>query len=59
MHGILEMFTIHHTLVCRVRTVMENMEKSWNFKMVISRLGNVMEKKNLNHKSLGKVMEMC
>jgi len=26
------------------RTVMENLEKSWNFNMVISRPGNVMEK---------------
>jgi len=38
----------------RVRTVMENLEKSWNFKMVISSPG-----KNLNHKSFGKVMEIC
>jgi len=38
----------------RVRTVMKNLEKSWNFKMVISRPG-----KNLNHKRFGKVMEMC
>jgi len=30
--------------VCRVRTVMENLEKSWNFKMVIPRPGTVMEK---------------
>jgi len=29
---------------CRVCTVMENLEKSWNFKMVISRSGKVMEK---------------
>jgi len=28
----------------RVRTVMENLEKSWNFKIVISRPGEVMEK---------------
>jgi len=42
----------------RVRTVMENLEKSWNFKMVVSRPGKVMEK-NVNHKSFGKVMEMC
>jgi len=28
----------------RVRTVRENLEKSWNFKMVISRPGKVMEK---------------
>jgi len=28
----------------RVRTVMENLEKSWNFKMVISRPGKVLEK---------------
>jgi len=31
-------------LVYRVRTVMENLEKSWDFKMVISRPGKVMEK---------------
>jgi len=31
------------------------LEKSWNFKMVISRPG----KKNLNHRSFGKVMEIC
>jgi len=37
---------------------MENLEKSWNFKMVISRPGKVMEK-YLNHKRFGKVMEMC
>jgi len=37
---------------------MENLEKSWHFKMVISRPGKVMEK-NLNHKSFGKVMEIC
>jgi len=37
---------------------MENLEKSWNFKMVISRPGKVTEK-NLNHKSFGKVLEMC
>jgi len=37
---------------------MENLEKSWNFKMVISRPGKVMEK-ILNHKSFGKVMEIC
>jgi len=41
----------------RVRTVMENLEKSWNFKMVISRPGKVMEK-NLNHKSFEKVLDM-
>jgi len=28
----------------RVRTVMENLGKSWKFKMVISRPGKVMEK---------------
>jgi len=28
----------------RVRTVMENLEKSWHFKMVISRPGKVLEK---------------
>jgi len=26
------------------RTVMENLEKSWNFKMVVSRPGEVMKK---------------
>jgi len=41
----------------RVRTVMENLEKSWNFKMVISKPRKVMEK-NLNHKSFGKVMKI-
>jgi len=30
--------------ISRVRTLMENLEKSWNFKMVISRPGKVMEK---------------
>jgi len=33
---------------------MENLEKSWNFKMVISRPGEVMEKTYII-----KVMEMC
>jgi len=33
------MFHIGH----RVCMVMENLEKSWNFKMVISRRGKVME----------------
>jgi len=28
-----------------VRSCMENLEKAWNFKMVISRPGKVMEKK--------------
>jgi len=42
----------------RGRTVMEDLETSWNFKMVIFRPGKVMEKKNLNHKSFGKVMEI-
>jgi len=28
----------------RVRTLMENLEKSWNFKMVISRPGKVLKK---------------
>jgi len=32
---------------CRIRTVMENLEKSWNFKMVISRPGKVMEKTSI------------
>jgi len=39
-----------------VRTVMENLEKSWNFKIVISRPEKVMEK-NINHNSFGKVTE--
>jgi len=30
--------------IYRVRTVMENLEKSWNFQMVISRPGKVLEK---------------
>jgi len=42
----------------RVPTVMENLEKSWNFKMVIFRPGKVMGK-NVNHKSFGKVLEIC
>jgi len=33
---------------------MENLEKSWNFKMIIFRPG-----KNLNHKGFGKVMDIC
>jgi len=37
---------------------MENLEKSWNFKMVISRPEKVLER-NLNHKSFEKVMEIC
>jgi len=36
---------------------MENLEKSWNLKMVISRPGKVLEKK-CNPKSFGKVMKM-
>jgi len=43
--------------IYRVRTVMENLGKSWNFKMVISRPGEVMKK--TNHKSFGNVMEIC
>jgi len=35
---------------------MENLEKSWNFKMVISRPGKVMEK--TYHKSFGKVRDV-
>jgi len=42
------MFNIHvsfaPTTSYRVCTVMENLEKSWNLKMVISRPGKVMEK---------------
>jgi len=53
----LTILTAHIRLITRVRTVMENLENSWNFKMVISRPGKVMEK-NLNHKSFGKIMEM-
>jgi len=37
---------------------MENLEKSWNFKMVISRPGKVMEQ-ILIIKVFGKVMEIC
>jgi len=37
---------------------MENLEQSWNFKMVISSPSKS-HGKNLNHKSFGKVMEMC
>jgi len=37
---------------------MENLEKSWNFKMVISRSGKVM-KKMCYSKSFGKVMYIC
>jgi len=32
-------------VLSRVGTVMENLEKSWNFKMIISRIGKVLEKK--------------
>jgi len=35
---------------------MENLEKSWNFKMFFSRPEKVLEKKNLQ--SFGKVLEM-
>ncbi len=41
----------------RVRTVMENLEKSWNFKTTISRPGKVLEKL-INPESFGKVMEI-
>ncbi|TNN23151.1 Serine/threonine-protein kinase PINK1, mitochondrial [Liparis tanakae] len=41
--SIFTMFYNFH-YITRVRTVMENLEKSWNFKMVISRPGKVMEK---------------
>jgi len=37
---------------------MENLEKSWNYKIVISRPVRVLEKKG-NPKSFAKVMEMC
>jgi len=33
----------HRGDIYRVRTVMENLEKSWNFKMVISRPGKVIK----------------
>jgi len=33
-----------HIYPYRVRTVMENLENTWNFKMVVSRPGEVMEK---------------
>ncbi len=32
------------TTIYRVRTVMKNLEKSWNFKTTISRSGKVLEK---------------
>jgi len=35
---------LDNNMFYRVRTAMENLEKSWNFKMVISRPGKVMEK---------------
>jgi hypothetical protein len=40
------MGVLHYTVraLYRVRTVMKNLEKSWNFKMVISRPGKVLEK---------------
>jgi len=37
---------------------MENLEKSWNFKMVISRPGKFLGK-NKNPQSFGKVMDIC
>ncbi len=41
----------------RVRTVMKNLEKSWNFKTAFSRPGKVLEKW-INPESFGKVMEI-
>jgi len=41
----------------RVRTVMENLGKSWNFKMVISRPGKVMEKTFKFWKSHGNLLK--
>ncbi len=44
-------------LIHRVRTVMKNLEKSWNFKTAFSRPGKVLEKW-INPESFGKVMEI-
>jgi len=41
-----------------VLTVMENLEKSWNFNLGISRPGKVFEH-FFYHKGFGKVLEMC
>jgi len=41
----------------RVRRVMENLEKSWNFKMVISGPGKVLGGKNPQR--FGKVIDIC
>ncbi len=43
--------------IYRVRTVMKNLEKSWNFKTAFSRPGKVLEKW-INPESFGKVMEI-
>jgi len=43
----------------RVHTDKENQEKSCNFKMFMPRPGKVLEKKNCNPKSFGKVMQIC
>jgi len=40
-----------------VRTVMGNLEKSWNYKSLFQAWKS--HGKNLNHKSLGKIMEIC
>jgi len=37
---------------------MENLEKSWNFKIVISTSGKVLGKKII-HKHFGKFLEIC
>ncbi len=44
-------------IIYRVRTVMKNLEKSWNFKTAFSRPGKVLEKW-INPESFGKVMEI-
>jgi len=43
-HELIWMNPLNMSVWCRVRTVMGNLEKSWNFKMVISRPGKVMER---------------
>ncbi len=43
--------------IYRVRTVMKNLEKSWNFTTTISRPGKVLEKL-INPESFVKVMEI-
>jgi len=53
-HHFIQNVDDSHLTVIRVRTGMENLEKSWNLKIFISR-----PEKKKNHKRFGKVMEMC